>query len=167
MKTILYMSLTADGYFRQSDERQGIPPEILGNFVQIVGKTGNLINGRRTFDLLQSRMAQGGFSGIELVVLSRTPAQIEGICFATSPQEALQYLEQEGFETALIGGGAQIDSAFLSQGLVDEIYLNVEPVLANKGIRLAMPDGFEANLQLIGTAQLSENIVQLHYSTAK
>ncbi|MBI1881723.1 MAG: dihydrofolate reductase family protein [Chloroflexi bacterium] len=163
MKTILYMTLTANGYFAQADETHPIPKEILDNFRQFVGKTGNLINGRQTYDLMRDRIAQGGFSGIEVVIVSHSPLQAEGVSPAASPHEALQHLDQKGFDTALVGGGAQLDSAFLSQGLVDEIYLNVEPIIVSKGIMLVTGEGFEASLQLIGAVKLSDNIIQLHY----
>lgn len=54
--------------------------------------------------------------------------------------------------------GGQLDSAFLSQGLVDEIYLNVEPILVSQGIMLDKGEDFAANLQLIGTVKLSDNL---------
>jgi dihydrofolate reductase len=164
MKTILYVTLTSNGYFTQADESHPIPSEILANFRQLVAKTGNLINGRRTFDMMRARMAQDNFSGIELVIVSRSPWQAEGVRVVASPHEALQHLDQKGFETALVGGGAELDSAFLSQGLVDEIYLNLVPNITGKGIRLAIDEDQTANLQFIDISKLSENIVQLHYS---
>lgn len=167
MKTILYMTLTANGFFGQADETHPIRKEILDNFRQSVGKIGNLIIGRRTYDLMRDQNAQGGFSGIKVVIVSHSPLQAEGVSVAASPHEALQHLEQKGFDTALVGGGAQLDSAFLSQGLVDEIFLNLEPFAVNKGIMLVMGEGSEANLQLIGTAKLSDNIIQLHYRVNK
>ncbi len=106
MKTILYMSLTANGYFAQPDQTHPIPKEVLNNFTQFVGKTGNLIIGKRTYDLMRDRIAQGGFSGIEVVIVSHSAFQSNGIGVAPSPHEALEYLERKGFDTALVGGGA-------------------------------------------------------------
>lgn len=57
MKTILYMTLTANGYFAQADETRPITKEILDDFRQFVGKSGNLISGRRTYDLMRDRIA--------------------------------------------------------------------------------------------------------------
>lgn len=167
MKAVLYLSLTANGYVAQPDESHPVPKEILGNFVQLIGKIGNLINGRRTYELMHEQTAHGGFHGIELVVVSHSLPQADGIHVATSPLEALHYLEQKGFDTALLGGGAQLDSSFLSQGLIDEIYLNIEPIICNKGIALALNERFEASLEIINWTKLSENIVQLHYRMKK
>jgi dihydrofolate reductase len=161
MKTILYMTLSIDGYLGQAGETQPIPKEILRNFMQWVGKSGNLIIGRRTYDLMHAERALGGLQGIELVIVSHTPTQ--NVSFVATPQAALQHLIQKGCEMALIGGGAQLNSAFLSAGLVDEIYLNINPYIANKGIRLGMTEGFEASLHLLETTQLTTNLIQLHY----
>lgn len=164
MKTILYMTLTASGYVAQADEAHPTPKEILADFRQFVVKNGNLINGRRTFDLMRDRIAQESFSDIEVVIVSRRSLQAEGVSVATSPHEALQHLGRKGFDTALVGGGAQLDSSFLSQGLVDEIYLNVEPAIMSKGLRLVTREDFEASLALLDTTELSDSTIQLHYA---
>ena len=163
MKTILYMTLTATGQFVQADEAHPIPQEILADFGRLVGKTGNLIVGRRTYDLMHAQLAGGGFSGIEVVVVSHAPLQAEGVSVAGTPREAVRHLEQKGFESALVGGGALLDGAFLSQGPVDEIYLNVEPRLASRGGILAAEGLLSTTLRLMGTAHLTDDIVQLHY----
>lgn len=173
MKTILYMTLTANGYFAQADEAHAIPKEILGNLSQLLVKIGNIINGRRTYlmgrqsyDLLRRQAAQEGLA-IEVVIVSDVPLEAEGICVVRSPQEALEHLGQKGVGTAVVAGGGQLDSAFLSQGLIDEIYLNILPTMPNNGGVLATTNGFEAGLQLLGTTKLSDNILQLHYEVTR
>ena len=68
--------------------------------------------------------------------------------------EALNILKQKGFDTALVGGGAQLVNTCLSQGLVDEIYINVYP-LVSKGATFAMSEN-QANLELIDVNKLTE-----------
>lgn len=163
MKTILYMTLTANGVFQQADENHPVPKEILTDFTGFIGKAGNLINGRRTYEQLISGSARNSFKGIELVIVSKQLQQTEGIHVAASPDEALQYLEQKKFDYALVAGGAQINSSFLSQDLVDEIYLNIVPALLGNDIIINMKGPMETRLKLIDTVNLSRNIVQLHY----
>ncbi|MDA4111666.1 MAG: dihydrofolate reductase family protein [Thaumarchaeota archaeon] len=166
MKIVQYMGLMANGCYAVVDEsnqsgsinlEEVLPKEVMANFAQTVGKFGDLIIGRRTFDLFPSRMP-----GIEMVVLSRSPLKYEGVNVAASPSEALSLLEKKGFETALVGGGAQIVSTFLSQGLVDELYINIYPLIG-KGSTFATSENFQASLELIGVDKLSSDIVQLHY----
>lgn len=167
MKTVLYMSLTANGYFAQSDATHPVPQEILGDFIQMVGKVGNLVNGRRTFEQLLKAGGRSAIPKIDLVVVSRSSFQSPGVTAVPSPREALQYLEQKGFDTALVGGGAELDSCCLSQDLIDEIYLNIEPTMTHKGITLTLEDRPDTKLQLIETTKLSPQTLQLHYSTQR
>jgi dihydrofolate reductase len=162
MKTILYLTLSANGLITQADEAHTVPPEILGDFVQRIMGAGNVVIGRRTFELMGAQMAQSAFSAIETVVVSRSPSQAQGVVFAASPREALEHLEREGFETALVGGGAELDASVLSEGLVDEIYLNLEPIVTSKGIALGAGDD-HSDLHLDETVKLSDDIVQLRY----
>ncbi len=160
------MTLSANGLIAQADETHQISPEVLGDFVQQVKRAGNVIVGRRTFELMSAQTSQGAFPGIETVVVTRSGLRIDGVNVAASPQQALELLERKGHEAALIGGGATLDASFLSQGLVDEIYLNIESILTSKGLALDFDTGVAVDMQLTGSAQLSENVVQLHYDVS-
>jgi riboflavin biosynthesis pyrimidine reductase len=116
---------------------------------------------------MRGGVARDALSNIELVIVSHAPFQAGGPRIVASPREALDHLEQKGFDTALVGGGAQLDSSFLSQGLVDEIYLNIYPAIVSKAINLALSGSLEAGLQLIDSLKLSDNIIQLHYRVEK
>jgi dihydrofolate reductase len=141
MNTILYVSLTANGYVVQPEEGHPIPKEILANFRQVVQKTGNLINGRRTYELTRAGGALDALTHVAYVVVSTEQLTAEGVEVVASPEAALQYLEQKGFRTALVGGGAGLDASFLSKGLVDEVYLNVEPSLTGVGLTIPAAEG--------------------------
>jgi dihydrofolate reductase len=167
MNTILYVSLTTNGYVVQPDAVHPIPKEILANFRQVVQKTGNLINGRRTYELTRAGGALDALSHVTYVVVSHEQLTAEGVEVVASPEAALQYLEQKGFRTALVGGGAGLDASFLSQGLVDEVYLNVEPSLTGAGLTIPGASGAHVALSLIETTRLSDSIVQLHYVVSR
>ena len=162
MKAILYMSLPANGCFARADTTHPVPSEILGNFSQTVGRVGNLIVGRHTYDLMSAQANQRGSSGVELVVVSRSRSGVEGATVTGSPLDALRHLERNGFSTALVGGGAELDNSFLLQHLIDEIYLNIEPTLV-KPNGSVIAGNLESSLRLIGTSKLGEHIVQLQY----
>lgn len=66
MKTILYMSLFASGQIARPDEKHPIPKEILGDFVQHVRKAGNVVVGRRTYDLRAVRRLKEHSQGLRL-----------------------------------------------------------------------------------------------------
>ena len=84
-----------------------------------------------------------------------------------SPQEALQILQNQKFKTVLICGGGKLNSSFMKEKLIDEIYLDIEPVFLGTGIKLFTDAEFETKLKLIDVKRLSKDEVQLHYKVKK
>ncbi|MFE0153912.1 dihydrofolate reductase family protein [Nonomuraea sp. NPDC059007] len=124
MRTILYASITPDGSLHRAECGHRIPPAILKDFLDGAREAGNLIMGRGTFALMS---APPELAGVDIVVLSRRRQDIEGAHVAASPAEALRHLEALGHGTALLSGGAATYAAFLEEGLVDEVRLNLLP----------------------------------------
>lgn len=60
-----------------------------------------------------------------------------------------------------------MNASFIAAGLIDEIFLDVEPHLFGKGIKLFEGKNFEAKLKLLGVKKISKNEVQLHYKVLK
>ena len=79
------------------------------------------------------------------------------------PEEAIKHLETLGFQEALVLGGSKINSSFMKNGLVDEIYLDVHAHILGQGIPLFAPADFEYKLELLEIKKLSEQTLQLHY----
>jgi dihydrofolate reductase len=163
VKAVLYLTLSTNGLITQANETHPISPAILRDFGQRIQQAGNVVVGRRTFESMAAQAARGATAGIETVVVTGSGLEVDGIATASSPREALELLERKGYETALIGGGAALDASFLSQGLVDEICLNVEPILTSEGLSLDFNADQAAELRLIDTTQLGEGVVQLRY----
>lgn len=66
----------------------------------------------------------------------------------------------------MVAGGSSIYSQFLSEGLITEVFLTVEPVLFGDGIPLAT--GFDRmNLSLVESTRLGDGSVLLHYLCQK
>lgn len=57
----------------------------------------------------------------------------------------------------LLVGGAKVYSSFIKGGLVDEIYLTVEPVIFGKGKPLFADGDFDVNLKLVSSKKLNKN----------
>jgi len=84
-----------------------------------------------------------------------------------SPKDILALLEAKGFKTVFLAGGGQLNSSFMKDGLVDEVYFDVEPLLFGKGIKVFADADFECTLELLDTKQLNAHTVQLHYRVHK
>ena len=86
-----------------------------------------------------------------------------------SLQAALNFLSDRGVETVLIEGGAQLNYAALSEGVVDEILLTVMPFVSGKRGDAAFADGPEGlgspflELELLSSEPVSTGELFLHY----
>ncbi|KKW32849.1 MAG: Bifunctional deaminase-reductase domain protein [Candidatus Uhrbacteria bacterium GW2011_GWA2_53_10] len=82
------------------------------------------------------------------------------------PKALLERLEQEGVKAVAVAGGAQIYSTFLREGLVDELYLTVEPYLFGDGTPLV--EGCDPiEMELVDSTRLGDNAVLMHYQVHK
>ncbi len=111
------------------------------------------------------------FNEIKTIVLTNNSSlkihNQEFVSLAQSPSEAINILKQQGFETIMVCGGGKLNSGFMKENLIDEIYLDVEPIVLGQGIKLFADKDFERKLELIETKNLSQNEIQLHYKVLK
>jgi len=167
MKAILYMAITPSGYVaKENDDTSFVSRQSWESFDSLSKKAGNLIIGRRTFEISLQDNTFPYPNRFNIVMIHDKVENKwgENVLFTDkSPKEVLKILEEKGFETAFIGGGGSINSAFMRERLIDEIYLDVESKLFGKGIQLFSPNDFEFNLELLETKNLNASTIQLHY----
>jgi dihydrofolate reductase len=82
------------------------------------------------------------------------------VCF--SPMGALTLVEELGYKKAFLTGGAGINTAFAKLHLIEEMYINFNPVIIGEGISL-FSEAIELDLSLKEIKKLTSDIVQLHY----
>lgn len=166
MKTILWAILSANGNYAQ----QYPSKEALDDFAAHVGRSGNFITGRRTFELIQANEdRQSGdkaqaLQKPDVVVLSKSGGPIPGVTVVASPQQALRYLSEKGHRTALIAGGETTHNAFLAEDLVDELVFDIAPTLEPEGLRLVLSNDRSKRINLLTCRELGSGLVQLHYA---
>lgn len=169
MKVILYMAMTVNGMIaRENDETPWSDAEWKA-YHSFVKRTGNLIVGRRTCEIMKQDGTFGKLGSPTTVVVSKsTPKRKESsFIFVTSPREAVSVLKEKGFKEAAVGGGSKLNAAFLKAGLIDEVWLDVEPLFFGKGIPLFAGIDAEAKLKLLEVKNLSSNTLRIRYKVLK
>lgn len=173
MKVILYMAISANGMIARKNDKTDWSVDESNAYREKVKECGNLVIGRRTYELMQedeNKDADTDVLGNPVVIVltgNSTFKDKKKAKFVKTPKEAIDFLEQKGFETAMVAGGSKVDTAFLKEGLVDEIYLDIEPLIFGKGIPLFIPADFEYRLKLLEVKKLSDQTIQLHYLIEK
>lgn len=90
------------------------------------------------------------------------PGQVE---FSdSSPASIVSDLAQRGYKAALLLGGSEIYTLFLEAGLVDEMYLTVEPHIFGSGLNFLGELRHNLNYKLLTVRLLNDQgTVLLHY----
>lgn len=103
------------------------------------------------------------------VVLTRTPARYRGdvrpgtleFC-SDAPAAAIRHLGERGYARCALVGGGRLLSACLRDGLLDELWITLEPVVFGNGYRL-IEGTVEFRFELLGSELLGPNTLLLRY----
>ena len=126
-----------------------------------------MLMGRKTFDFA---IRVGGGLGvgpkIRTYVFSNTLAEVpEGAELVRGDAAGfLRRLKAEEGGNILVMGGGELGSALIEAGLVDEIGLNVHPILLGGGTPAFRPMARRAEFELIEARALARGCVLLRYS---
>ena len=160
MKTFLIAALSADGFIAKNSGHLAdwTSKEDKQFFVEMTKRAGVVVMGQNTYETI-GRPLPG-----RLNVVYSKDKEYEGVeVTQKDPKELLADLEKRGYEEAAIGGGATIYTMFMEAGLVDRLYLSIEPVLFGKGMSLFNKE-LDANLQLENVSKLGEQTILLEYN---
>lgn len=168
MKVILYMAISLNGMIAKSDDDTSwVSREEWDSYSLAVRTAGNLIVGHRTYNILTKQPEFSELKDVKLVVVAQEVFQTlaQNHLIAHSPKEALKLLSD--FEQVVVAGGGTLNASFLAENLIDEMYLDVEPIAFGRGIRLFRESDFEVRLKLLDIKKLSDDEFQLHYQILK
>ena len=168
MKVILYMALSANGLIAKSDDDTSwISKEEWASYSAAVRRAGCLIVGRRTYHILTRQPEFAELASAKLIIVSADDFETQAAnhFIAHSPEDALKLAGD--FTEVIVAGGGILNASFLALNLVDEIYLDIEPIVLCTGIPLFQGKDFERKLRLIGQKRIADNEIQLHYEVLK
>ncbi len=128
-------------------------------FFNKIEKAELIFMGAKTYDNAKHLMKHK--KGRIRVVFTRTPKkyateEIPGVLAFTkkSPRIIVNRYKKQGIKKALLVGGQEINSLFLKNRLVSELYLTIEPLIFGSGKKL-FNDNYQVNLDLISTKKLN------------
>ena len=125
-----------------------------------------VLMGRKTYETALRQGAGGGMPGMQTYVFSRSldaPAQTGVEILPVDAEEFVRDLKQRpGRDISLMGGG-ELAAGLLDGDLVDEIVLNVHPVLLGSGVALFHTQRRQIDLELIESRPLERGCVLSTY----
>jgi dihydrofolate reductase len=81
----------------------------------------------------------------------------------SSPKQAINHLRDCNVENIIVGGGRQIGLAFVREGLIDEVVLDIQPTLFGNGIPLLGELDKCIQLELVRIETLEHGAIKVRY----
>jgi dihydrofolate reductase len=170
IKVFIIAALSADGFIGQDAKQRALDwtsKEDRQLLIQLSREAGVIVMGSKTYATFKISQAP---PGRRLIIYTSHPEMIHGERVETTneePEKLIERLEKEGAHGLAIEGGSTVYKMFMERGLVDELYLTIEPVLFGKGIPL-FNEGLKAvSLKLLECRPLNDNTILVHYSVNK
>ena len=163
MKTFLIAALSADGFIAKDSGHLAdwTSKEDKKFFMETTKKAGVIIMGQNTYETIGKPLPD------RLNIVYSYDKEYEGVeVTQKNPKELLLDLEKRGYKEVAITGGSQIYTMFMEQGLIDKLYLSVEPVIFGKGMTLFNKE-LDIKLELISSQKLGSQTTLFEYSTIK
>lgn len=169
MKVTLLMAMTADGKIAKHAAHLAdwTSREDKKFFVKKTKEARVIIMGLNTFQTFPQALPNR-LNVVMHLPTDTPPPPADNVEFTSAPpSQLLAGLEQRGYTEVILGGGSTINGLFLKQGLIDEIYLTVEPKLFGTGLDLFANADVDINLELLEVNKLNDQTLQLHYRVKK
>ena len=166
MNVFIIAALSADGFIARNTTELAdwTSNEDKKLFVRLTKAAGIMIMGATTFHTIGRALPDR-----HTIVYTKHPESItisEVETTSEDPRILIERLAAQGAKAVAICGGSSIYSLFMESGLVDELYLTIEPTLFGSGIPL-FTSPLTSNLRLLSSENLSENVLLLHYAVIK
>lgn len=164
IKVSIIVAETADGFIAKEANHPALwtSKEDKKHFVEITKRAGVVIMGSTTWKTLPKPMKDR-----LNIVYTRSGETYEGAeSTSLEPKELIDSLESRGFSEVAICGGSSIYTLFLKAGVVDTIYLTIEPILFGKGISI-FNEQLELKLELQGETKTEAGTIFLEYKVIK
>jgi dihydrofolate reductase len=147
-------------------------------------KADTALYGRVTYEMMQSYWPTAGkdpnaskhdkehsvlYNKVSKVVLSKTMSEKElenTIVISDQLADNINKIKKQAGKNILIFGSPRASHSLLTQGLIDEFWLFVNPVLLGQGIPLFKGVTEMTQLKLIETKTFSSGVMALHYEKA-
>jgi dihydrofolate reductase len=135
-------------------------------FYKITKDSKVIIMGSETFKQFADDFPQK--QALNVVVTTKTELlnkKIDGAIFTDkSPKEIIKMLSNKGYKETCLIGGEKLNTSFIKDNLVDEIYVDIHPYIIGEGLRMfGSIDKMFKKLKLKDIKKLGKGLVLLHY----
>ncbi len=174
MNCFIIAALTVDGFIGRDAEQTSTnwtSREDYEWFTEKSKEAGVVVMGRKTYETIGRTLAER----VNIIYSRQTAGKklveeqkqlIKGQLYYTQlePKQLLEKLNKLGCEQLAVCGGSSIYTLFMKAGVIDEVFLTIEPVFFGQGVKL-FNQGVKKDLELVGRQKLSAQTLLLVYRT--
>ena len=173
MRKVIYGgACSLDGFF--TDRDGGIDWLVYGKAVEEIMRqswatTDTILMGRKTWEWASNQPGPAdasAFAGVTSYVFSRTLKSIpdkKAQLVTSDAGEFVRKLKSEPGKDIIVMSGGNFATSLLAEGVIDEIGLNIHPVLLGGGVPAFLDPGMRVNLELTECRQLDGGCVMVIY----
>lgn len=162
-----------------------VDEEMFDFVATMTDKADTALYGRITYEMMQSywptaaehpnaskhdKEHSAWYNKVSKIVLSKTISEKElynTTVISDHLVDNINKIKQQNGKNILIFGSPSASHSLLSQGLIDEFWLFVNPILLGHGIPLFKDVNEITKLKLIETKTFSAGVIALHYEKTK
>ena len=168
MNIFIIAALSTDGFIARDSSAPSTvwtSQEDKKRFVELTKRARVIVTGQNTWKTFGGRALKDRVN----IIYSpeRLPDMPEGVETTTKdPLDLITELEQRGFTEVAICGGSQIYTMFMKSGMVNKLYLTIEPTLFGNGIRL-FKETLDFKLKLVDLKKTDGGTLLVEYDVVK
>lgn len=154
---------------QDSDIRKWTSKEDAKFFSDLIAKHNLIVMGRKTYEAIRGYVKHQP-DKLRVIMTSQPKyfdkETIKGsLEFTNEPlKQLVERLTKQGYSEMLLVGGGKINAAFLDAGLVNELYLTIEPVIFGQGTDLISSSSLDVGLDLVELKKLNkQGTILAHY----
>lgn len=168
MKVIIYNAISIDGYIARTNSKTDWVSETDWNqFKKLVKTSKAIVMGSNTY-----KQSGDDFPyDCELNVVMTSQKELlkqnenKGIIFTNkNPKEVIKIVKNMGFKQLLIIGVGKLNASFLKKNLVDELIVDIHPIILGSGIKLFDANSLDVWLKKVESHNLEEGLLCVKYS---
>ena len=128
-----------------------------------------VVMGRKTYEVA-ARMGSGAYPGVKNYVFSRTLKQLPGNKVEVVAHDAVEFLrqlKQEAGKGICVMGGGELAHSLFQANLIDQVGVNIQPVMLGTGIPLFYEMEKQLDLDLLEHKILRSGSVYVFYRVKK
>lgn len=156
----LYMAISADGFIATSDDNtEWVGDESWQSYLEFVANCDVVLVGKNTFQLMEK---DEFVEGTKYLVVASDSTRTNHDSISITSKNDLPQVEKIG----VIGGG-ELNGRLLALGVINEVILDVEPIILGSGKKLFGERNITAHLKLLNSKQISPSTIQNRYKVER